>query len=151
MEKEDPRIERLRETRAKAQQGGGMDRIDRQHAKGKFTARERLALLLDKNSFVELEAFTTQQNDPDKSGSLGDGVITGYGTIDNRTVYLYDQDFTVQGGALGEMASTCCSKATGAASTPEGPPTRAASSPSSARTCSSGAATATTTSEPTTR
>jgi len=62
-------------------------------------------LLLDKNSFVELEAFTTQQNDPDKSGSLGDGVITGYGTIDNRTVYLYAQDFTVQGGALGEMHS----------------------------------------------
>ena len=105
MEKEDPRIERLRETRAKAQQGGGKDQIDRQHAKGKLTARERLALLLDKNSFVELEAFTTQQNDPNKAGFHGDGVVTGYGTINNRTVYVYAQDFTVQGGALGEMHS----------------------------------------------
>ena len=105
MEKEDPRIERLREMRVKAQQGGGKDRIDRQHAKGKLTARERLALLLDKNSFVELEAFTTQQNDPNKAGFHGDGVVTGYGTINNRTVYVYAQDFTVQGGALGEMHS----------------------------------------------
>jgi len=105
MEKEDPRIDRLHEMRAKAEQGGGQDRIDRQHAKGKLTARERLDLLLDKNSFVELEAFTTQQTDPDKSGFPGDGVVTGYGTVDNRTVYVYAQDFTVQGGALGEMHS----------------------------------------------
>lgn len=61
----DPRIEELREMRAKAQQGGGQDRIDRQHAKGKLTARERLAILLDEGSFTELEAFTVQQNDPD--------------------------------------------------------------------------------------
>jgi len=105
MKNEDSRIERLREMRAKAQQGGGQDRIDRQHAKGKLTARERLAMLLDKNSFVELEAFTTQQNDPNKPGFMGDGVVTGYGTIDSRTVYVYAQDFTVQGGALGEMHS----------------------------------------------
>ncbi|MBG0788647.1 MAG: methylmalonyl-CoA carboxyltransferase, partial [Anaerolineaceae bacterium] len=61
----DPRIEELREMRAKAQQGGGQDRIDRQHAKGKLTARERLAILLDEGSFTELEAYTVQQNDPD--------------------------------------------------------------------------------------
>ncbi len=101
----DPRIEELRQMRAKAQQGGGQDRIDRQHAKGKLTARERLAILLDEGSFTELEAFTVQQNDPTGDPALGDGVVTGYGTVDGRTVYVYAQDFTVQGGALGEMHS----------------------------------------------
>ena len=101
----DPRIEELREMRAKAQQGGGQDRIDRQHAKGKLTARERLAILLDEGSFTELEAFTVQQNDPDGDQTMGDGVVTGFGTVDGRTVYVYAQDFTVQGGALGEMHS----------------------------------------------
>ena len=105
MTKVDPRIEMLREMRAKAQQGGGQDRIDRQHAKGKLTARERLDILLDQDSFVELEPFTTQQDDPDQKDTLGDGVVTGYGAIDGRTVYVYAQDFTVQGGALGEMHS----------------------------------------------
>ncbi len=102
---EDPRIERLREMRAKSKLGGGQDRIDRQHAKGKLTARERLDLLLDKGSFVELEPFVTQQNDPNETSTLGDGVVTGYGKVDGRTVYVYAQDFTVQGGALGEMHS----------------------------------------------
>ncbi len=101
----DPRIEKLREMRAQAQQGGGQDRIDRQHAKGKLTARERLDYLLDRESFVELEPFTTQQDDPEQQAALGDGVVTGYGMIDGRTVYVYAQDFTVQGGALGEMHS----------------------------------------------
>jgi propionyl-CoA carboxylase beta chain len=101
----DPRIEELRQMRAKAQQGGGQDRIDRQHAKGKLTARERLAILLDEGSFTELEAFTVQQNDPNGDPAMGDGVVTGYGTVDGRTVYVYAQDFTVQGGALGEMHS----------------------------------------------
>ena len=101
----DPRIEELRQMRAKAQQGGGQDRIDRQHAKGKLTARERLAILLDEGSFTELEAFTVQQNDPNGDPTMGDGVVTGYGTVDGRTIYVYAQDFTVQGGALGEMHS----------------------------------------------
>jgi propionyl-CoA carboxylase beta chain len=101
----DPRIEELRQMRAKAQQGGGQDRIDRQHAKGKLTARERLAILLDEGSFTELEAFTVPQNDPNGNPAMGDGVVTGYGTVDGRTVYVYAQDFTVQGGALGEMHS----------------------------------------------
>ncbi len=105
MTKVDTRIAQLREMRAKAQKGGGQDRIDRQHAKGKLTARERLAYLLDQDSFIELEPFTTQQDDPDQAAFLGDGVVTGYGTIDGRTVYVYAQDFTVQGGALGEMHS----------------------------------------------
>jgi propionyl-CoA carboxylase beta chain len=105
MAKLDPRIEKLRETRAKAQKGGGQDRIDRQHEKGKLTARERLATFLDKDSFTELEPFTTQQNDSDGKAYFGDGVVTGYGTVDGRVVYVYAQDFTVQGGSLGEMHS----------------------------------------------
>jgi len=105
MDHVDPRIEELRRMRAKALEGGGKDRIDRQHAKGKLTARERLDLLLDKGSFTELEPFVTQQDDPDGKALLGDGVVTGYGMVDGRTVYVYAQDFTVQGGALGEMHS----------------------------------------------
>ncbi len=105
MGKTDPRIEELRQMRAKSLEGGGQDRIDRQHAKGKLTARERLAILLDEGSFTELEAFTVQQNDPDGEALLGDGVVTGFGTVEGRTVYVYAQDFTVQGGALGEMQS----------------------------------------------
>jgi len=105
MTKEDPRVEKLREIKAKSLLGGGQDRIDRQHQKGKLTARERLDLLFDKDSFVELEALTTQQNLLDEDSILGDGVVTGFGTIDGRTVYAYAQDFTVQGGALGEMHS----------------------------------------------
>jgi methylmalonyl-CoA decarboxylase subunit alpha len=105
MPKKDPRIETLRDMREKSHQGGGQKRIDRQHAKGKLTARERLDVLLDEGSFVELEPFVTQQNDPDSEGYLGDGVVTGYGTVDGRVVYVYAQDFTVQGGALGEMHS----------------------------------------------
>ena len=105
MDHVDPRIEELRRMRAKALEGGGKDRIDRQHAKGKLTARERLDLLLDKGSFTELEPFVTQQSDPEGKALLGDGVVTGYGTVDGRMVYVYAQDFTVQGGALGEMHS----------------------------------------------
>lgn len=105
MANEDPRIKALREMRAKAHEGGGQDRIDRQHAKGKLTARERLDLLLDRGSFTELEPFVVQQNDPEDKALLGDGVVTGYGTVEGRTVYVYAQDFTVQGGALGEMHS----------------------------------------------
>ena len=91
--------------RQQARLGGGQKRIDRQHSKGKLTARERLALLLDADSFVELEPFVTQQNDPKDKIFMGDGVVTGYGKVDNRLVYVYAQDFTVQGGALGEMHS----------------------------------------------
>ena len=104
---EDPRVEELRKRRASTLLGGGKDRIDKQHAKGKLTARERLDLLLDKNSLHELEMFSTQRNDLAQGGEIfpGDGVVTGYGTIDGRTVYVYSQDFTVSGGALGEIQS----------------------------------------------
>ncbi len=102
---EDPRILELRALREKARQGGGEDRIAKQHAKGKLTARERIDLLLDPGTFQELEKFSVQQVDPDCDSCLGDGVVTGMGRVDGRTVYVYSQDFTVQGGALGEMHS----------------------------------------------
>ncbi len=108
-QEEDPRILELRELRAKAQQGGGADRIAKQHAKGKLTARERIELLLDPNSFVEIEPFAVQQQDPMGTGDekyLGDGVVTGYGLVDGRTIYVYAQDFTIQCGSLGEMQGT---------------------------------------------
>lgn len=100
-----PGLEKFNKMRQEASLGGGQDKIDKQHAKGSLTARERIALLLDKGSFQELEAFTKQQNDPQADSPMGDGVVTGYGTVDGRTVYVYAQDFTVQGGALGEMHS----------------------------------------------
>ncbi len=106
MTKDDPRIVRLREMRAKARQAGGEDKIARQHAKGKLTARERLELLLDKGSFNELEPFVTARPTAgiETTEALpGDGVVTGYGQMDARPVYVYAQDFTIQGGALGEM------------------------------------------------
>ena len=102
---EDPRLEKLKQIQAQAKLGGGQERIDRQHAKGYLTARERLDLLLDPGTFRELESLVVQQNDPQAESPLGDGVVTGYGKIDGRTVYVYAQDFTVQGGALGEMHS----------------------------------------------
>jgi methylmalonyl-CoA decarboxylase subunit alpha len=106
MPEEDPRILELRANRAKAKLGGGEDRIAKQHAKGKLTARERLETLLDPCSFHELEPFAKQEHNPLETKDEkypGDGVVTGYGTIDGRTVYAYAQDFTVQGGSLGNM------------------------------------------------
>jgi propionyl-CoA carboxylase beta chain len=105
---EDPRINELRLWREKARLGGGVERINTQHAKGKLTARERLDLLLDPFTFNELEPFITSEptgsNIPDDQ-FLGDGVVTGYGQIDGRTVYVYAQDFTIFGGTLSEMQS----------------------------------------------
>jgi methylmalonyl-CoA decarboxylase subunit alpha len=105
---EDPRITELRAIREKARLGGGVERIQKQHAKGKLTARERLDLLLDEGTFNELEPFITHQGDEmgiAKEKYPGDGVITGYGQIEGRTVYFYAQDFTVYGGTLSEMQS----------------------------------------------
>ena len=101
----DPRLEQLNKILAEAKLAGGQARIDKQHAKGSLTARERILLLLDEGSFRELEALVVQQNDPQAESTLGDGVVTGYGKVDGRPVYVYAQDFTVQGGALGEMHS----------------------------------------------
>ena len=101
---EDPRIIELRQKKAQALLGGGESRINKQHAKGKLTARERIEKLLDENTFRELDPFITQTLSNNKEDDIyGDGVVTGYGTIDGRTVYVYAQDFTVMGGALGEM------------------------------------------------
>ena len=99
------RIERLERLRQEAQQGGGPVRIERQHAWGKLTARERLDLLLDPGSFVELDAFVTHRATEfglDGQHFLGDGVVTGHGTIDGRLVFVFSQDFTVFGGSLSE-------------------------------------------------
>ena len=108
MTQEDPRIIELRAMRAKARLGGGEARIERQHAKGKLTARERLGFLLDPGTFHELEPFITQSGNEMGLATeefLGEGVITGYGQIDGRTVYVYAQDFTVYGGTLSMMQS----------------------------------------------
>jgi propionyl-CoA carboxylase beta chain len=94
--------------RQKAHEGGGSDRIAKQHAKGKLTAHERLKILLDAGSFQELEPFVTARFDGQHDSAesyLGDGVVTGYGLVNGRLIYVYAQDFTVQGGALGEMQS----------------------------------------------
>ncbi len=108
MTEEDPRILELREMRKKVQQGGGAERIARQHAKGKHTARERLEMLLDPGTFQEIEAYAMTIGDEQclpVEKSMGDGVISGYGRVEGRTVFVYAQDFTVLGGALGETHS----------------------------------------------
>src|SRR3989441_9505110 len=99
------RLDRLQEMRAEAEQGGGAERIQAQHEKGKLTARERLDLLLDPGSFVELDRFVTHRSTDfglAEQKVLGDGVVTGYGRIDGRPVYVFAQDFTVFGGSLAE-------------------------------------------------
>ena len=98
-------IERLGELREQSRLGGGQQRIDKQHEKGKLTARERLDLLLDADSFVEFDAFVTHRSsdfDLDEQRVLGDGVVTGHGKIDGRLVFVFSQDFTVFGGSLSE-------------------------------------------------
>lgn len=95
---------KLNRLRAEARLGGGEERIARQHEKGKLTARERLEVLLDKDSFEELGMFVRHQShdfDLDRRRPLGDGVVTGFGTINGRLVYVFSQDFTVFGGSLG--------------------------------------------------
>jgi acetyl-CoA carboxylase carboxyltransferase component len=99
------RIARLEQLRAEALEGGGPARVERQHAWGKLTARERLDLLLDPGSFVELDAFVTNRatvSGLDQPRFLGDGVVTGHGTIDGRLVFVFSQDFTIFGGSLSE-------------------------------------------------
>ena len=95
----------LEEKRSASLLGGGEKRIEAQHKRGKLTARERLTLLLDEGSFQEIGAFVTHRSNDfglDKQRFLGDGVVTGYGTIDGRLVYVFSQDFTVFGGSLSE-------------------------------------------------
>ena len=95
----------LDERRRKARLGGGEARIASQHARGKLTARERVDLLLDANSFEEFDMFVEHRNtdfDTDKNRIPGDGVVTGWGTINGRMVYVFAKDFTVFGGSLSE-------------------------------------------------
>jgi acetyl-CoA carboxylase carboxyltransferase component len=99
------RTERLRAMREQARVGGGEERIAQQHAKSKLTARERVDLLLDEGSFVELDAFVTHRAVDfglESERYLGDGVVTGFGKVEGRLIYLFSQDFTVFGGSLSE-------------------------------------------------
>jgi propionyl-CoA carboxylase beta chain len=98
-------LQRLRRMRELSQAGGGEQRVRTQHEKGKLTARERLDLLLDEGSFVEVDRFVTHRCTDfgmERQKILGDGVVTGHGLIDGRPVYVYSQDFTVFGGSLSE-------------------------------------------------
>ena len=98
-------IDRLATMRERALQGGGERRVEQQHAKGKLTARERLDLLLDEESFTELDRYVMARPSelvPDEDRAMGDGVVTGFGRIDGRLVYVFAQDFTVFGGSLAE-------------------------------------------------
>jgi len=102
----DPKIEKLRQLKGEAKLGGGQKRIDGQHAKGKLTALERLDLLLDEGSFQELDTFVTHRCTDfgmEKTRPLGDSVVTGWGTIDERLVYVFAQDFTVFGGSVSKV------------------------------------------------
>src|SRR4030065_954303 len=102
--REDPRLKRLRETKVQSRLGGGADRIEAQHKRGKLTARERIDLLLDKGSFRELDPFVTHRWHDfglEEQRFLADSVVTGWGTIEGRLVYIFSQDFTVFGGSLG--------------------------------------------------
>jgi methylmalonyl-CoA decarboxylase alpha subunit len=99
------KIEELRSKKEKLELGGGQKRIDSQHAKGKLTARERIKLLFDEGSFVEMDTFVSHRCTNfgmENVEAPGDGVVTGYGTIDGRLVFAFAQDFTVLGGSLGE-------------------------------------------------
>ena len=99
------KVKKLIELRAEAKLGGGIDRIEAQHRKGKFTARERIEMLLDEGSFEEFDMFVTHRCTNfgmEKKKFLGDGVVTGHGTIDGRVVYIFSQDFTIFGGSLSE-------------------------------------------------
>ena len=106
------KLELLERRRAESELGGGAARLKAQHDKGKLSARERLDVLLDEGSFVELDRFVTHRSTDfglDAQRPYGDGVVTGYGRIDGRVVYVFSQDFTVFGGSLAEAhASKIC-------------------------------------------
>jgi len=100
------RVQDLREKKEKIKLSGGAENIGKQHEKGKLTSRERLALLFDADSFVEIDTFVKHRCTDfgmDRIEAPGEGVVTGYGTIDDRRVFAYAQDFTVIGGSLGNM------------------------------------------------
>jgi len=99
------KLRQLEELRVRSLEGGGPERLARQHERGKLGARERLDVLLDEGSFVELDRFVEHrcvEFGLDSQRIPGDGVVTGYGKIEARTVYVFSQDFTVFGGSLSE-------------------------------------------------
>ncbi|MBI4928280.1 MAG: acyl-CoA carboxylase subunit beta [Anaerolineae bacterium] len=107
-------IERVRDYRKQIQEGGGKDRIDTQHAKGKLTARERINQLLDEGTFQEIDAYMTHRHTDfgmHKSKPLGDGLVAGFGKVNGRRVCVYAQDFTILGGSFGEVAGQKVAKA----------------------------------------
>ena len=112
------KVEELALAQEEARMGGGQSKIDKQHAEGKLTARERIDLLIDEGSFVEIGMFAQHQCHDfgiEKTRPWGDGVITGYGKIDGRLVYVYAQDFTVLGGTVGHVhAAKICGVSTAA-------------------------------------
>ncbi|NQV54368.1 MAG: methylmalonyl-CoA carboxyltransferase, partial [Rhodospirillales bacterium] len=98
-------IHHLEEQRARARAGGGKKRVEAQHSRGKLTARERIDLLLDPESFEEWDMFVEHRSTDfgmEKKSVPGDGVVTGHGTINGRTVFVFSQDFTVFGGSVSE-------------------------------------------------
>jgi acetyl-CoA/propionyl-CoA carboxylase len=106
------KIKRLASMKKSAESGGGQERIEAQHSKGKLTARERISLLLDEGSFVELDKYVTHRSDdPTLQKFYGDGAVTGFGTVNGRQVFIFSFDFTVLGGSLGEMTSKKIAKA----------------------------------------
>ena len=104
----DQKLDSLEEMRSQAHQGGGPKRIDQQHERGKLTARERMALLMDEGTFEEIDSFVTHRATDFGLADqkvLGDAVVTGYGRVEGRQVFAYSQDFTVFGGSLSEAVS----------------------------------------------
>jgi propionyl-CoA carboxylase beta chain len=100
------KIQQLRDLKAQSRQGGGEERIVAQHARGRLTARERIDLLMDKGSFREVDPFVVHRTSDfglDQQKYLADSVVTGWGTIEGRLMYVFSQDFTVFGGSLGEV------------------------------------------------
>ena len=98
------KIKRLYDLKKAAELGGGQDKIAAQHAKGKLTARERIDLLIDPGTFLEIDKYVTHRGDTESQKFQGDGVITGFGRVGGRQVFVYVYDFTILGGSLGEMA-----------------------------------------------
>ena len=104
----DDKLAKLAELNQKALEAGGKDRIEKQHAGGKMTARERIDYLCDKGSFQELDRFKLHDCHDfgmEKKRFLGDGVVTGYGLVNGRQVYIYSMDFTILGGSLSKALS----------------------------------------------
>src|SRR5436189_884883 len=99
------KLDLLQRRRAESELGGGPSRLEAQHEKGKLSARERIELLLDEGSFVEFDRFVVHRSNDfglDEQRIYGDGVVTGFGRIEGRLVYVFSQDFTVFGGSLSE-------------------------------------------------